>query len=120
MLPLGLREYCECSLYNIYQLEGADWLLEYSLFFFVGVFTHEEVDAILEEALKLKHFSHQNVLNLIGVCIEGSPAPYIVVPFMANGSLLIYLRKEKMSLVLSNDVDEDIVRGTDILILIHQ
>ncbi len=66
---------------------------------------------MLKEALKLKHFQHVNVLSLIGVCVETGPAPYIVMPFMSNGSLLSYLRQEKLALVLSNNVDQDIVRS---------
>ena len=73
------------------------------------MYDEEEIDCMLEEALKLKHFRHQNVLNLTGVCVEASPAPYIVMPFMCHGSLLKYLRKEKLSLVLPDHVDEDIV-----------
>ena len=71
--------------------------------------TQEEVDAMLEEGLKLKHFQHQNVLSLIGVCVEASPAPYIITPFMSNGSLLKYLRKNKSTLVLSAEADEEAV-----------
>ena len=63
----------------------------------------------MDESLKLKHFQHRNILSLIGVCVEASPSPYIVMPFMSNGSLLKYLRKEKLMLVLSDQVDEDIV-----------
>ena len=72
-----------------------------------GVYSQEEVDAMLEESLILKHFQHQNVLNLIGVCTEAYPAPYIVMPFMSNGSLLKYLRENKRTLVLSSQDDED-------------
>lgn len=75
----------------------------------IGTYSQEEVDAMLEEGLKLKHFQHQNVLSLIGVCVEASPAPYIVMPFMSNGSLLGYLRKEKSTLVLRDGADEDLV-----------
>ena len=44
-------------------------------------------------------------------CLHGSgPAPYIVMPFMANGSLLSYLRKERSKLLLDETADEDLVR----------
>ena len=49
-------------------------------------------------------------MNLIGVCINAGPAPYIVMPFMANGSLLSYLRKERPNLILDETADEDLVR----------
>ena len=74
-----------------------------------GEYKQEEVDSILEEGLKLKHFQHQNVLSLIGVCVEASSAPYIITPFMSNGSLLHYLRRRRGTLVLSKQEDEDTV-----------
>ena len=55
------------------------------------------------------HFKHPNVLTLCGVCLDGGPAPYIIMPFMANGSLLAYLKRNKGSLIVScedNDSEE--------------
>lgn len=75
------------------------------------MYSQEEVDAMLEEGMKLKYFKHPNVLSLTGVCVEVTPAPYIVMPFMSNGSLLHYLRREKLALVLSKNTDEEIVSG---------
>ena len=60
--------------------------------------------------MKMKQFNHPNVMNLIGVCMDAGPAPYIVMPFMANGSLLSYLRKERPNLLLDETADEDLVR----------
>ena len=54
-------------------------------------------------------FNHPNVLTMIGVCIDGGPAPYIVMPFMSNGSLLSYLKKERSNLILTESADEDVV-----------
>ena len=48
-------------------------------------------------------FNHINVLTLKGVCLDGGPAPYIIMPFMANGSLLAYLKKNRSSLVISSE-----------------
>lgn len=45
-------------------------------------------------------FDHPNVLALTGVCVDGGPAPYIVMPFMSNGSLLSHLRKSRKELLL--------------------
>ena len=44
-------------------------------------------------------FDNPHVLSLIGVCLDAGPAPYIVLPFMANGNLLAYVKKEKNNLV---------------------
>ena len=53
-------------------------------------------------------FDHPNVLSLTGVCLDGGTAPYIIMPFMANGSLLAHLKKNRASLVLSSvDSDEE-------------
>ena len=55
-------------------------------------------------------FEHLNVLSLIGICIDGGPSPYIVMPFMSKGSLLSFLRKERHNLMLAESIeDEDLV-----------
>ena len=64
----------------------------------------------MEESVKMKQFNHPNVMNLIGVCMDAGPAPYLVMPFMTNGSLLSYLRKERPNLLLDQTADEDSVR----------
>ena len=56
-------------------------------------------------------FNHSNVLTLKGVCLDGGTAPYIIMPFMANGSLLAYLKKNRETLVVSltlTDTDEEV------------
>ena len=78
--------------------------------FTTGLFDHSEVKKIMEESVKMKYFNHPNVMNLIGVCIDAGPAPYIIMPFMANGSLLFYLRKERSNLLLNETADDDLVR----------
>ena len=53
----------------------------------------------------------ENVLALVGVCLDGGPAPFLIMPFMANGSLLDYLKKNRETLVVSHekkDDDEDV------------
>ena len=61
----------------------------------------------MEESLKMKRFDHLHVMSLIGVCLDAGPAPYIVMPYMANGSLLSYLKKERVNVILHADDDED-------------
>ena len=80
-----------------------------------GTFTQDDIDKIMDEGLKMKKFSHPNVLSLIGVCVDGGPAPYIVMPFMINGSLLAYLKKERSNLILDSSADEDQVCMTSYL-----
>ena len=84
----------------------------------LGFFDQNEINKIMEESVKMKQFDHPNVMNLIGVCINAGPAPYIVMPFMANGSLLSYLRKERSNLILDKTTDEDLVKSTFVCFII--
>ena len=53
----------------------------------------------------MQKFEHPNVLKVIGLCLDGGPAPYVIMPFMANGSLLSYLTEQRSHLVLDpNDI----------------
>ena len=50
----------------------------------------------------MRNLDHPNVLKLVGVCVDAGSAPYIVMPFMINGSLLAHLRTEKRNLVFAD------------------
>ena len=60
----------------------------------------------MKESLKMYNFEHPHILSIIGVCVDAGPPPYIVMPFMANGSLAAYVKKEKMNLVVPIDSDD--------------
>ena len=53
----------------------------------------------------MKNFHHQHVMTLKGVCLDGGPVPYLILPYMANGSLLSYIRKEQTNLVIMEEAD---------------
>ena len=57
---------------------------------------------MLKECSKMSKFDHPNILTLNGVCMDGGPAPFIIMPFMINGSLLTYLRKNRATLVIES------------------
>ena len=63
---------------------------------------------ILKEIRQMKNFDHPNVMKLIGVCkangVSGG-APSIIMPYMARGSLLSYLKKERGQLMPGADAD---------------
>ena len=75
--------------------------------FSVGDFDQLDVDRFVEESLKMSRFRHAHVMGLIGVCLDAGSAPYIVMPYMDNGSLLKYLKKERKNIVFTEDADED-------------
>ena len=53
----------------------------------------------------MKNFTNLHVmsLNYKGICLDGGPVPFIVLPYMANGSLAAYLKKERKNLVMVKD-----------------
>ena len=73
----------------------------------IGFYDRSMVRDMLKECSKMHNFSHPNVLTLIGVCLDGGPTPYIIMPFMANGSLLSYLKKNRGTLVVSRKDEND-------------
>ncbi len=74
-----------------------------------GMFGPGDFDGMIQEAIKMRDFEHPNVLGLIGVSIDVGELPYIVMPFMANGSLLSYLKKERATLTIAEGASEDLV-----------
>ena len=66
----------------------------------IGLFSASDVESMLAEITKMKDLHHLNVMSLIGVCLDAGPGVSIVMPFMANGSLLDYLKKERATLYL--------------------
>ena len=54
-----------------------------------------ELQSFLQEALIMKDFHHDNVLTLIGICLNLDAMPLVVLPFMKHGDLLTYIRDER-------------------------
>ena len=69
----------------------------------------KEVEQILSEILKMESLSHPHVMNLIGISISNTLSPILIMPFMENGSLLNYLKKERSSWYLDYDEEEECV-----------
>ena len=51
-------------------------------------------------------FKHLHVMTLLGVCLDGGPVPFLVLPYMSNGSLLTYLKKERHNLVIESEDEQ--------------
>ena len=80
-----------------------------------GFHDKRTVKELLNECSKMYTLDHPNVLTLSGVCLDGGTAPYIIMPFMANGSLLAYLKNNRKTLVVSQEaeIDDEEVSNTD-------
>ena len=66
-----------------------------------------------KESEKMMRFNHANVMTLIGLCTDVGEAPYIVMPFMANGSLLAYLRKNRPHLNIAEEAGSIMVYNSN-------
>ena len=72
-----------------------------------GFFNLTDIQKMMEEIVIMQQFNHQNVLRLLGVVVIGLSGPSIVMPFMANGNLSSYLRKNQEMNVLPASADAD-------------
>ena len=57
----------------------------------------------------MKDFQHPNVMSSTGVCLDAGVGVSIVMPFLANGSLLDYLKRERNNLHIKDDAELDTV-----------
>ena len=58
----------------------------------------DELNLFISESVIMKNFKHKNVLGLIGVYVgvqDDIAAPYIILPYMANGDLKEYLQHKR-------------------------
>ena len=71
----------------------------------------DEVKKMIDEVVKMESFNHPNVMSLIGVCMdsERGGGPCIVMPFMAKGSLLEYLRTNRKSLLPKQSSPDQVI-----------
>ena len=49
----------------------------------------------MDEALRMREFSHENILTLIGISFDEHLLPRVVLPYMRNGDLLRYIRDDR-------------------------
>ena len=61
-----------------------------------GLLSDKDVDGFMDEAMHMREFEHDNVLKLIGICLDpDNRLPLVVLPFMRHGDLLSYMRDER-------------------------
>ena len=73
------------------------------------MFSSSDLKHLVEESQIMSKFDHPNVMKLLGVTISQSKTLLIVMPFMAQGSLLSYLRKYRADLTVENEEIMDLV-----------
>ena len=78
------------------------------IFMLTGLFTLTDVKKLVNEIIKMQEFNYPHVMPLIGVCLDTGPGVSMVMPFMTNGSLLDYLKKERSSLVIRGEESDKV------------
>ncbi|KAL2079313.1 hypothetical protein ACEWY4_025057 [Coilia grayii] len=61
-----------------------------------GIHSQEDLETFLKEAELMRHFDHENVVNLLGVALEQDPdssipVPLVILPFLKHGDLRRFL-----------------------------
>ena len=74
-----------------------------------GSFTKDDTEDLIRESVLMYKFDHPNVISLIGLCLDAAPSPYIILPFMENGSLLLYIKNSRAILHANSDTEDEIV-----------
>ncbi|XP_064388088.1 tyrosine-protein kinase receptor UFO-like isoform X2 [Halichondria panicea] len=82
-----------------------------------GLFTQSDIQSMVSEITKMQEFHHPHVMPLIGVCLDAGPGVSIVMPYMTNGSLLDYMKKERSTLELAEGEDSEKVLAVRKLLL---
>ena len=78
---------------------------------YTGLSNCNNVNHVVEESMIMANFDHLNVMKLLGVSFDTNKTPFLVMPFMANGNLLSYLRKNRENLATkSEDVTELVIK----------
>ncbi len=52
--------------------------------------TADDISAFMDEVMRMKGFTHRNVLTIIGLVFNENQ-PYVVLPYMENGDLKSFL-----------------------------
>ena len=79
-------------------------------YFFYSVLSSESKKVkLLEEVSIMLSFKHPNVMSLTGLCFDGE-VPLIIMPFMSDGSVLGYIRRNRESLYFTeHSLEEKVV-----------
>ena len=54
----------------------------------------------------MKYLEHENVLKANGVSLDNNRNPVLILPYVVNGDLAAYLRRENQPLCYSQEIAE--------------
>ena len=70
----------------------------------LALFASSDISRLIKEISVMLSFNHPNVMTLRGVCLD-QESPLLIMPFMSNGSVLEYVRKNKVELMYVEEPD---------------
>ena len=74
---------------------------------FLSVLSHtSDKEKLLKEVTTMLSFKHPNVMSLIGMCFD-EEMPLLIMPYMSNGSVLVYVKQNKRELLLDCEVGDE-------------
>ena len=91
-----------------------------SLLLSLGLFTMRDLHNMMSEILKMQDFNHPHVMTLMGMSFDAANTPSMVMPYMANGSLLSYLKMNRPLLLVADTADAKKVRGCVSVSSVHR
>ena len=71
---------------------------------YAAIFTNADTKKIMQEVITMLSFDHPHVMSLIGLCLDMG-VPLIIMPFMANGSVLEYVKCHREDFHFMSDKD---------------
>ena len=75
-----------------------------------ALFSSSDMERLAKEVSTMLLFEHTNIMSLIGVCIEGE-VPLLIMPFMSNGSVLEYVKRNNEVLLCSNAMATEVIHA---------
>ena len=61
----------------------------------------------MAEVATMLAFKHSNVMSLFGVCFD-EDIPLIIMPYMLNGSVLLYVKQKRKELHFEKQAQEEV------------
>ena len=73
----------------------------------IALSSADDVKLLMKEIAKMVNFNHPNVMTLTGVILVEGGAPLLVMPYMAKGTLLTHVQKNKAQFLFEDKEQTD-------------
>ena len=96
-----------CFSYFFFLTDSAGSSVRSTLTSSAGFSSEQQLNTLFTEGRLMRDFDHPNVMKFLGMCFDAPEGyPYIILPFMVNGSLLHYLKNKTSQPMDSNGYPE--------------